>query len=360
MEESRSAGRHGQDGGSPLPQRAGKESQLSAAARLERYAHDTGTHKTTQPHTSHAKAAAKSVPQQTAQHGIEKMAPGAAEHTVRNPPSPPPSSEAAKAPDTEHSEPSLHDILTAVHTYGSSLTELSIEVKSMKEGILHIRQDMQKIRERATALEGRVSTLEDDIPPLAQEIHITSAKATETVNRVEDMENRLRRSNIRIVGIPEKAEGKNPTDFIETWLADTFGRNNLTPFFSVERAHRVPLRPPPPGGNDRPFLLKLLHYKDRDSILRLARQKPNMEIQGARVSIYPDFSAAVQKQRAKYTEVKKRLRALSVIYSMLYPAKLRVVAEGTVHFFENPMMATNWLDRHERHLQAAVRGNEPG
>lgn len=84
------------------------------------------------------------------------------------------------------------------------------------------------------------------------------------------MENTLRRNNLHIFGIPEKSEGNNPVDFIEQWLIATFGKDNFTPFFSVEKA-------PPAGGNNRPFLLKLLHYKDQ-AILRLARQKRDLEI----------------------------------------------------------------------------------
>lgn len=84
-----------------------------------------------------------------------------------------------------------------------------------------------------------------------------------------------------------------------------------------------------------------------------------MVIQGSKISIYPDFSAAVQKQRAKFADVKKRMRAIPIIYSMLYPAKLRVVADGSVHFFESPNMAANWLDRHERQLRGAARGHAP-
>lgn len=174
----------------------------------------------------------------------------------------------------------------------------------MKEDVLHIGHDMQMIRERATALEGRVITIEDEIPPLAQDVCSVSVKAFDNSARVVDMENRLRCSNLCIVGMPEKAEGKNPVDFIEHWLANPFGKDNLTPFLSVERAHRVPSRSPPPGGTDRPFLLKLLHYKDRDIVLRLARQKPNMEMQGSKILTYSDFSAAIKKMKAKFTEVK--------------------------------------------------------
>lgn len=47
--------------------------------------------------------------------------------------------------DMENKEPTLQEILNAVHTYGSSLTELSAEVKAIKEGILHIRHDMKTI-----------------------------------------------------------------------------------------------------------------------------------------------------------------------------------------------------------------------
>lgn len=44
------------------------------------------------------------------------------------------------------------------------LTHLSMEVKSMKEDVLHIRHDMQKMRE------GRVSIMEDELPPLIQDV----------------------------------------------------------------------------------------------------------------------------------------------------------------------------------------------
>lgn len=60
---------------------------------------------------------------------------------------PSPLHETTSFPDTEHMEPTLQDILTAVQTFDSSIANLSTEVKSMKEDLLHIRHDMQKIRE---------------------------------------------------------------------------------------------------------------------------------------------------------------------------------------------------------------------
>lgn len=119
----------------------------------------------------------------------------------------------------------------------------------------------------------------------------------------------------------------------------------------MERAHRVPGRPPPQGAPPRSMLAKLLHYRDREAVLRCAREQANVKFNGVRMSFYPDFSAEVQRNRAKFSEVKKRLRALQLPYAMLYPAKLRVTAEGHAQFFESAREAAAWLDHNEQALR---------
>lgn len=60
-------------------------------------------------------------------------------------------------------------------------------------------------RERITAMEGRVSDVEDRMAPLIREMQVTARTATANELKNEDIENRLRRrSNVRIVGLPEK------------------------------------------------------------------------------------------------------------------------------------------------------------
>lgn len=61
-------------------------------------------------------------------------------------------------------------------------------------------------------------------------------------------------------------------------------------------------------------------------------------IGNSKISLFPDFSAEVQKQQAQFTEVKKHHRALDLQYAMLYLARLRVVAKGEAHFFEKPSL----------------------
>lgn len=141
---------------------------------------------------------------------------------------------------------------TTKEQFGSNAKEVSL-----------LRQDLQKIRECTTAVESRVSEIEDQVPPLARDTNSAYQMAKEANDRADDLENRLRRNKIRIVGLPEKVEGRDPTAYLESWLLDIVARM-FPPLFAVEHTHRAPSRPPQPGGTPRPMLAKLLHYHDRE------------------------------------------------------------------------------------------------
>lgn len=250
-------------------------------------------------------------------------------------------------------EPTLADVLMAVNQCNSTLATLSTHVGKVQADISFIRHDLQNVRERLSAAEERISTVEDTVKPLSVELKRHTAAISHLMQKSDDFENRLRRNNIRLIGVPEKAEGSNPTDFFEKWLLQLVGKERLSSLFAVERAHRVPTRALPPGAPPRPVLARILHFKDRDTILRAARDLPDIKIDNGKISIFPDFSAEVQRRRLQFFDVKKRLRVLQLPYSMLYPARLRVVAPNGSQFFESPKQAADWLDSHERHLRSA-------
>lgn len=254
-------------------------------------------------------------------------------------------------------EPTIKDIFAAISSCNANLMTLNIHMGDLKSDMAHVRRDLQAMSDRVKAAEDRVSNVEDQLPPLAKAMKSATHQITTLLAKVDDLENRSRRSNIRIVGVPEREEGRDPVAFFENWLMDIMGKNILSPFFAIERAHRVPTRSPPPGAPPRPILMKLLHFRDRDAILRAARDKGEISIHGHRVSFYPDFSNDVQKKRMQFLDIKKRLRGLGVSYSMLYPAKLRVAALDATHFFDSPKDALTWLDSNERSLR---RKEHPG
>lgn len=165
---------------------------------------------------------------------------------------------------------------------------------------------MQKLREQASALEGQVSTIEVDIAQFQRDVKYNVHLTAQHAARLDDIENRLRRNNVHDIGIPERAECKNPVAFIEQWLLSVFGKDSFSHMFTVQRAHRVPAHPLPPGNSLRFFLFKLLNHKDRDVILSKARNlSSTLVIDNSKVSLFTDFSAELQKQHAKFQDIKK-------------------------------------------------------
>lgn len=63
-------------------------------------------------------------------------------------------------------EPTLRGILSAVTACNSSIDDLTGEVKGMKVELALVYQNMQKFRDGTTALEGRLSNMEDEWQPL--------------------------------------------------------------------------------------------------------------------------------------------------------------------------------------------------
>lgn len=357
-EEGGEAQRPSQDGaGAPCGRRTGGDRQREAAARLERFAHTPGRGVSSRAGRPGGPPDPEVLLEPAAPSEEGGSADGGPQHGGASSPPPLPTHGALlmTGSDLGEDQPSLKEVLLAVQSCNSSLTaslnSLASQVGSIQEGLSFLRHDVQKIRERTAALEGRVGEVDDDIQHLKTDLGANIRKTDAMYTRVEDLENRLRRNNLRLVGVPEKEEGANPTEFTENWLSSKFQGMGLSPLFAIERAHRVPMRPLPPGHPPRAILARVLNCRDRDTILRRARDLPDLTVNGARVSIFPDFSSEVQKRRMRFLDVKKRLRSLGLPYAMMYPAKLRVVVEGEALFFETVAGAVAWLDANERRLR---------
>lgn len=67
-----------------------------------------------------------------------------------------------------------------------------------------IRHDVQKVLERTSALEGRVGSLEDELAPVKRDVLANHVVIQRHANHVDDMEDRLWRNNVFILGLPEK------------------------------------------------------------------------------------------------------------------------------------------------------------
>lgn len=192
-------------------------------------------------------------------------------------------------------------VLEAIAVCQSTLTS---RIEEVKVDISLIRQDIHKLRDRVSETERRVSHVEDGVHPLQVTTEQLQYQLIAVLSKQDDMENRLRRCNLRFVGLPERSEGTGPPTFLENLLIKMFGREAFSSTFVVERAHCLSAKPPPNGAPPCTFIAKFLNYRDRDTILRLTRERGNIPLGNVTVAVYPDFSAEVQKKRARFTKAK--------------------------------------------------------
>lgn len=255
------------------------------------------------------------------------------------------------ASQTEHTEPCAETSQLATDQFQALMqaitgcqTTLTTKIEQMQSEMGLIRRDMDKYRDRLTEAERRVGDNEDVIRDHSASIRTLQVKMKTLESRAEDQENRNRRNNLRLVGLPEGVEGRDPEAYTEHLLRTLLPQAPFSTHFAVERAHRMPSVRGPPGAPPRTFIFRMLNFRDRDLILREARRAGELRSENAKIMLFPDYSVETQRQRRTFDQVKAQMRTRGLKYSMLFPARLRVVDGETTKFFTSPEEASRWLE----------------
>uniref|UniRef100_H3AF74 L1 transposable element RRM domain-containing protein n=1 Tax=Latimeria chalumnae TaxID=7897 RepID=H3AF74_LATCH len=163
--------------------------------------------------------------------------------------------------------------------------------------------------------------------------------------RIQDLENRSRRNTIRVLGVPEEAEGNGVSGpaLLLTILQECLPLE-AADSIEVERAHRTLGPRSPPDQQPRPIMARLLCFQDRERILRLARESGELYWRGGKIMIFPDMSRELAAQRKLFTPARHHCMELGLRYALQYPAVLRVTVNGRQRRFEDPEEAIRELN----------------
>ncbi|KAJ1094176.1 hypothetical protein NDU88_007254 [Pleurodeles waltl] len=130
---------------------------------------------------------------------------------------------------------------SAVERIGDSLerarTSLEAKIDKVASDLVLLHAGHRNLADKTGMIEERV----DELTPVTSRLESTMSdvltRVAELEHHVEDAEGRTRRNNIRVVGLPEGAEGWDAVAYSEGWLRGLVPAGTLTPFFSAERAH---------------------------------------------------------------------------------------------------------------------------
>ncbi|KAJ1118736.1 hypothetical protein NDU88_006923 [Pleurodeles waltl] len=209
----------------------------------------------------------------------------------------------------------LHEITAVsrrIEGMDASISSLTLETKSM-------RLDIAGFQSRVTGLEHRMGSLE---PQMA-----TSQERDKDLlylkSKLTDLEDRSRRDNIHLLGIPENEEGTDIQAFLSSTLPK-LALLNFDPPLEFQRVHRVGPKRAVTSLRPRPIIACLLRHNQARQILQTACSHGHFRIGQHDIRITADYSKETNKRRKAFLALRPRLRQLEMKYGLFDPARMFV------------------------------------
>ena len=149
-------------------------------------------------------------------------------------------------------------------------------------------------------------------------------KNSKNEERLRNLWDNLKHSNIQIIGVPE---GEEKEQEIENLFENIMKENFLSlakeiDFQEVQEAQRVPKKVDPRRNTPRHIIITLPKIKQKERILQAAREKDTVTFKGVPIRVSADFSKETLQARRVWKEVFKVLKGKDLHSRLLYPAKL--------------------------------------
>ncbi|KAJ4923746.1 hypothetical protein JOQ06_014025 [Pogonophryne albipinna] len=192
------------------------------------------------------------------------------------------------------------------------LTHIDSKMDPIQSSLSRIHNSLSSLGDQVNLLEQRVGANEDNVHECVARVKQLEKDNSFLMYKVDDLENRSRRSNLRFVGIQESAEGSDIIGFMSRLIPQLLGPDAFPTLPIIERAHRSPTARQNSRASPRAIMIELLNVQDKVKILRLAREKKSLDYNGKHISIYPDFSPELTRRRRSFDPVKRKLRELNM------------------------------------------------
>ena len=150
--------------------------------------------------------------------------------------------------------------------------------------------------------------------------------------RLRNLQDILKRSNIRIIGVPE---GDEEEQQIENLFEQIMRENypNLAKemdFQEVQEAQRVPNKMDTKRPIPKHTIIKMPKVKDKERTLKAASENQLVNYRRISIRLSADFSKETSQARRDWQEVLEVTKSRDLQLRLLYPAKLSFRIKGQV------------------------------
>lgn len=205
-----------------------------------------------------------------------------------------------------------------------------------------LRWEIVGIKQEMAEVIARVSSLETDTSALRQGVSAVQATYEEVTDQIaqlhlliDDLENRNRRRNIRIRGLPEATRQADLKLTVTAIFNDFLERPTETPV-AIDRVHRTLGPRDPTEDRPRDILCCLHNYSVKEDILQRAWRRGNIDFDGAQITLLPDVSRRTLQMRRCLKPLLEKFGDQGITYKWGHPFHLIARKGGRTYTLRHP------------------------
>uniref|UniRef100_A0A803K8U8 Uncharacterized protein n=1 Tax=Xenopus tropicalis TaxID=8364 RepID=A0A803K8U8_XENTR len=246
----------------------------------------------------------------------ETRAPKMADTATR---SPSPTGSTASGFSTASAPSDLRTILASLPTKDDLRAMARTLRESQKADMADIKMELHTIGEAQSRLESRLESIEKSHNKMTHRVNDHHKYIYLLRKHMEDLDNRGRRNNLRIRGIPESVTNAELQQTVSSLFNTILGKAPDTPL-ELNRAHRT--LGPPRGEKPRDIVCCVHKYSIKEDILRAMRNTETFKYNDYEVSIYQDLAWLTIQQRRALRPLTTTLRSKHIPYRWGFPFAL--------------------------------------
>uniref|UniRef100_A0A5G2QIX7 L1 transposable element RRM domain-containing protein n=1 Tax=Sus scrofa TaxID=9823 RepID=A0A5G2QIX7_PIG len=128
----------------------------------------------------------------------------------------------------------------------------------------------------------------------------------------------------------EKRERRGQKKILKEIIAENFSNMGKEPLTQIQKAQRVSYKINPRRNTPRHILIKLTKIKDKEKILKAAREKKQVTYKGTPIRLSADFSAETLQARREWHDILNVIKGKNLQPRLFYPARLSFRFEGEI------------------------------
>ncbi|CAH2299680.1 Hypothetical predicted protein [Pelobates cultripes] len=247
-------------------------------------------------------------------------------------PSPPPT-----MPDDSQSI----DCLTRSHFEQAMATKLIFTWQATAD---QIKKEVRDLSSRTSAMEKHYQELASAQTTVSEHLQALRCRMENMEMRMADHEDRARRNNLRLRGVPEKVLPDDLQAYARG-LMRAYAPDIPADMLLIDGIHRVAKPKNLPDSIPRDVLLRAHYFHIKELVLRSHRSREGPHADFPAVRIMADISSATLRRRKDYTQTTTALRNHGIHYRWGFPTKLILSRQGKTVVISSPEEGKRFLEK---------------